>query len=130
MGAVRGRSNRTTELKMRMGLVRSGISGWQSNRDDLPGKPDFYFSSEKLAIFVDGCFWHGCEMCGHIPKTNQEFWRAKIERNRQRHEIVSRLLEKEDIQSIRFWEHELKHDLKTCIIQVKNCLDSSLDTVP
>lgn len=76
---------------------------------DLPGKPDFFFPSEKLAVFVDGCFWHGCPTCGHVPKSNSAFWRAKIQRNRERDESATEKLEAIGIKVIRFWEHELLH---------------------
>jgi len=122
MAAVRARGNRTTELRMQMGLVRAGISGWKSHRPELPGKPDFYFETARLAVFVDGCFWHGCKTCGHIPKTHQAFWAAKIARNRQRHRKVARLLRKEHIGVIRFWEHQLQENLERCISQIRGRL--------
>ncbi|ADV84869.1 DNA mismatch endonuclease vsr [Terriglobus saanensis SP1PR4] len=118
MGAVRGSGNRTTELRLKMALVRSGVRGWTANRSDLPGKPDFYFESARLAVFVDGCFWHGCGKCGHIPKTHQEFWATKIERNRNRHKKVSKLLKIERIRLLRFWEHQLRDDLHRCVRQI------------
>src|SRR5262245_30946950 len=78
MQAVRGKNNRTTERRLRMGLVRYGVSGWQVRPGGLKGNPDFLFISSKVAVFVDGCFWHGCAVCGHLPHTNRLFWRAKI----------------------------------------------------
>src|SRR5688500_15793960 len=73
MSAIRGKNNRSTEIKFRMALVRAGISGW-SIHENLPGRPDVYFSGARVAVFLDGCFWHGCARCGHIPKTNSLFW--------------------------------------------------------
>src|SRR4051812_44966339 len=84
MGLIRGKGNRTTELPLRLALVRNGVRDWNLHVAELPGKPDFYFPKQQLAVFVDGCFWHGCARCGHIPKTNSSFWGAKIERNRER----------------------------------------------
>jgi DNA mismatch endonuclease, patch repair protein len=119
MAAVRGRGNRSTELKLRMGLVRAGIEGWICNEANLPGKPDFYFPSAKLAVFVDGCFWHGCARCGHIPKTNSEFWAVKIDRNRRRHRKIATLLAKLGIRTVRFWEHQLRVDLPKCVSRIE-----------
>jgi len=99
-------------------MVRAGIGGWSSHRADLPGKPDFYFPSAKLAVFVDGCFWHGCARCGHIPKTNTGFWAAKIDRNRKRHRKVARLLNHRGIATLRFWEHQLRDHLDRCVARI------------
>ena len=115
MAAVRGRGNKTTELRLRMALVRSRIQGWICNESSLPGKPDFYFAEQKLAVFVDGCFWHGCSRCGHVPKTNNSFWAAKLDRNRKRHRKVARALRMNGIQVIRFWEHQLRESLNHCV---------------
>ncbi len=122
MSAIKGKNNKSTELKLSMAFVRAGISGWNRNYKELPGKPDFYFSNKKLAIFVDGCYWHGCPVCGHIPKTRSEFWKAKIERNKERDEKYNKELAKLGIKVIRFWEHELKDkiDLEKSINKIKN----------
>lgn len=108
MAAIRGKHNRSTELRLRMLLVKTGMRGWRLHHKDLPGKPDFYFQKAKLAIFVDGCYWHGCPKCGHIPKTRTAFWEAKIKRNQQRDKMKCLEIRKLGIKSIRIWEHELK----------------------
>jgi len=122
MAAVRGRGNKTTEVRFQMALVRAGIRGWSTQRTDLPGKPDFFFEAAKLAVFVDGCFWHGCNKCGHIPKTNTAFWTAKIERNRKRHRKVARLLNRQSIRTFRLWEHQLREHLERCVARIENHL--------
>ncbi len=109
-----------------MALVRTGISGWIGHPKDIPGKPDFYFESARLAVFVDGCFWHGCAKCGHIPKTNQTFWAAKIDGNRKRHRKVKRLLSAQGIDSLRFWEHQLQEDVHRCVAKIFNRLHEQL----
>jgi DNA mismatch endonuclease (patch repair protein) len=126
MGAVRSRGNRTTEVRLRMGLVRAGISGWAGHPIEIPGKPDFYFQIARLAVFVDGCFWHGCAKCGHIPKTNQAFWAAKIARNQQRHQEVGKMLARQKIKVLRFWEHELKEDLQSCVSSISKTRDREM----
>jgi len=113
MSAIRGKHNRTTELRLRMAFIRKGIKGWQLNAVELPGKPDFYFENSRLAVFVDGCYWHGCARCGHIPKTRSQFWAAKIKRNQQRDRQKQIALRKLGISTIRVWEHELKDGLNT-----------------
>jgi len=108
MSAIRGKHNRSTELRLRMALIRVGIKGWKLHAQELPGNPDFYFKRRKVAVFVDGCYWHGCPKCGHIPHTRSRFWAAKIKRNQQR-DIIKRMeLKKRGIAPMRIWEHELK----------------------
>jgi len=107
MAAIRGKHTRSTELALRMALVRSKITGWRLHEADLPGKPDVFFPRQKVAVFVDGCFWHGCPKCGHLPKTNRAFWRAKILRNKQRDRLAKSRLMRMRITTLRLWEHEL-----------------------
>jgi DNA mismatch endonuclease (patch repair protein) len=108
MSAIRGKNNRTTELPLRMAFVRKGIKGWRLHAKELPGNPDFYFKNRRLAVFVDGCFWHGCPRCGHIPKTRSMFWEKKIRRNHQRDQQKRMELRQIGISTIRIWEHQLK----------------------
>ncbi len=120
LSAVRGRNNRTTEVRFRLALVRSRIRGWKLQPVGLPGNPDFVFRKRRVAIFVDGCFWHGCSQCGHIPKTNSPFWAAKIQRNLERDKRNNIRLRKIGFQVVRIWEHELKNDLPGCVALVQN----------
>jgi DNA mismatch endonuclease (patch repair protein) len=108
MGKIKSKGNRTTEQSFRLALVRAGIQGWVLHPKQVFGTPDFYFPTKKVAIFVDGCFWHGCPKCGHIPRTRSAFWRTKIERNRTRTKSVSRRLRGDGIRVLRIWEHELQ----------------------
>lgn len=123
MSAVKGRGNKSTELKLRLGLVRAGLKGWKMGPKTLRGKPDFFFQRVQLAIFVDGCFWHGCPVCGHIPKKNKKFWETKISRNQERDIQTTSALEDQGIKVIRFWEHELKENLDICINQIENLVN-------
>jgi len=107
MSAIKGKNNSSTERLLRMALVRAGIRGWVTHVN-LPGKPDIYFPKKRIAVFLDGCFWHGCQRCGHIPKTNSLFWSTKIKRNRQRDQRNARLLRGQGIRVVRAWEHALK----------------------
>ena len=104
----RGRGNRSTEVRMRMALIRAGAKGWTLHAKDLPGTPDFFFARERLAIFVDGDFWHGNVKSKTIPKTREDFWRSKIEANRARDIRVSSEIRKRGIRVVRFWESSLR----------------------
>ena len=108
MKAVQSK-NTSVERRARMALVRHKIRGWILHPENLPARPDFYFPKIKLALFIDGCFWHGCRRCGHIPKVNRDFWCEKIRRNRARHSRDRRRLNAAGIVMIRVWEHEADH---------------------
>src|SRR5690606_12544112 len=82
MKAVKVKNNRTTERRLRLALVRSGVRGWKLRVRNLRGSPDFVFDARRLAIIIDGCFSNGCETCVHFPRTNAGFWKTKITRNR------------------------------------------------
>ena len=122
LSAVRGHNNRTTEQRLRLALVRARIRGWQLHPIGIPGKPDFIFPDRRIAVFVDGCFWHGCPKCGHIPKTNTPFWNAKIQRNIERDRATTQKLLDSDFQVTRIWEHELKDNLTTCVDRIAEML--------
>ncbi|MBI5384278.1 MAG: very short patch repair endonuclease [Verrucomicrobia bacterium] len=125
MRAVRGRGNKTTETRFRSALVRAGIRGWSIAPQNIPGRPDFYFAKARLAVFVDGCFWHGCPQCGHVPRTNSKFWRAKIERNRQRDRATTAALRAEGLRVVRLWEHKLRENLAGCVGRVHSLLNKA-----
>lgn len=106
MSRIRGRGNKDTEIALARLLRQNKITGW---RRHLPifGRPDFAFPKQKLAVFVDGCFWHGCPRCYCRPKSNRKYWDAKIARNRERDRKVSRELRRLGWRVIRIWEHDL-----------------------
>ncbi len=81
MAAIRSRGNGSTELRVMTIFREHGITGWRRHQT-LPGKPDLVFRRERLAVFVDGCFWHGCPRHCRMPKSREEFWKAKIARNK------------------------------------------------
>jgi DNA mismatch endonuclease (patch repair protein) len=108
MSAIRGKGNRTTELRFRLALVRKGIKGWKIHPRNVPGNPDFFFPGINLAIFLDGCFWHGCPVCGHVPRTNRLYWEEKIRRNKERDHEVAIRLQLDGIRVLRIWEHQLR----------------------
>jgi DNA mismatch endonuclease Vsr len=115
MAAVRHKGNRSTEKRFRAALIRYGIRGWELHPAALDGRPDFFFAGQKLAVFLDGCFWHGCDRCGHIPKKNNLYWQTKISRNKERDKIKTEKLTESGIQVLRFWEHEVQTSLSECL---------------
>lgn len=125
MARVRSTGNRTTEWRLRGALIKYGVSGWRLNSRELPGRPDFVFREAKVAVFVDGCFWHGCPSCGRLPKTRQAFWRTKIAANVLRDKRDNRKLRQLGWTVVRIWEHELKsRDTKRCISRIRRLLES------
>lgn len=115
MKGVRGKGNRTTEARFRAALSAAGIAGWHLNVRQMTGTPDFFFLEERLAVFVDGCFWHGCETCGHIPSKNRTFWQFKINRTRERDRRNTMLLRNQGVSVLRFWEHQVSDSLSLCV---------------
>jgi len=108
MARVRAKRNRSTEMRVAAHLIRRGISGWTRHAADIPGRPDFCFANARVAIFVDGCFWHGCKRCGrNVPHASRTFWIEKIDSNRRRDRRVGRLLRSRGYSVIRIWEHAL-----------------------
>jgi len=106
MARVRSSGNRSTELLV-VSLFRTHrINGWRRNHP-LPGKPDFAFPKQRLVVFVDGCFWHGCPKHCRMPSTNREYWNQKITRNTEHDKSINHTLRKQGWRVIRFWEHEL-----------------------
>ena len=107
MRAVKSRGNKSTELKLIEIFKEHKIVGWRRNYK-LFGKPDFVFPKQRLAIFVDGCFWHGHDCRNTKPADNADYWRRKIERNKTRDETVSKRLSEKGWQVIRIWECQLR----------------------
>jgi DNA mismatch endonuclease, patch repair protein len=111
MGRIRSRGTKSTEKRLRALLVAYGMRGWALGHDTgLPGRPDVVFSSRKLAVFVDGCFWHRCRKCRSLPVSNVGFWRTKILGNQARDRRATRELRKLGWAVLRIWEHELRDD--------------------
>lgn len=119
MSVIRSKGNRTTEWRIRSRLISARLFGWKVNDSGVFGRPDFVFREEKIAIFVDGYFWHGCKRCRSIPSSNHKFWLTKIERNQARDRLVNRTLKKDDWCVIRFWEHQVRKDPVGCIKKIK-----------
>ena len=108
MALIRGKGNKETELRL-MALFRAhGITGWRRGQK-LFGKPDFVFRGERVAVFVDGCFWHrhpGCKF-SYTPKSRPEFWLPKFEKTVARDRLVTQTLRAAGWKVVRVWECDL-----------------------
>jgi DNA mismatch endonuclease Vsr len=122
MSSVLSKGNRTTEKALRARLVSAGIVGWTLHSTDIQGKPDFVFPAQRIAVFVDGCFWHGCAKCRSIPESNRDFWVNRIGGNKRRDRRVNRALKKSGWTVLRFWEHDLRERPAYFIVKIKKAL--------
>ena len=124
MSLIKGKGNKRTEGVMVTLFKEEGITGWRRHLP-LPGRPDFTFRKERLMIFVDGCFWHGCPKCYRAPKGNRKFWESKISRNRERDREVNRELKKRGWRILRIAEHSLKKkDRHRLLFRIEKALRS------
>lgn len=130
MSRIRSRGNADTELALVRVFRARGITGWRRHiRVSVEGKarsgarrstlvprlavrPDFVFPKLKLAVFVDGCFWHACPQHATKPKSNAAFWRKKLAANQARDRLVTRTLRRTGWRVLRIWEHELRRNAK------------------
>lgn len=118
MSQVRGK-NTKPEMMLRKVLWQKGLRYRLHYK--LPGKPDIAFVAARIAVFVDGCFWHGCPQHGAIPETNRQSWETKIQGNIDRDKRVNNELESSGWKVLRFWEHEIKKDLN----HVVSCIEEN-----
>lgn len=121
MSMIRAK-NTKPEISLRKLIFANGLRGYRLHYR-LNGKPDIVFPRRKIAVFIDGCFWHKCPKCFIKPASNKKFWSRKIESNVKRDKDVNRALKKKGWKILRIWEHEVKHEkiVKRKIInRVKN----------
>jgi len=121
MQAVRSRDTKQ-ELRLRGALWSAGLTGYRVNLRCVIGTPDVVYTRWRVAVFVDGCFWHACPQCYREPASNVPFWTAKIEGNRRRDALVNEKLAAEGWLVIRLWEHEVRDDVQACVGRVRNAL--------
>jgi DNA mismatch endonuclease (patch repair protein) len=122
MARVRSTGNETTELRMARLLRSARVIGWRRHLR-LPGKPDFAWPNQRVALFIDGCFWHG-HRCGKniTPKTNGALWSFKIATNKKRDSRISQQLRRRGWCVLRVWECSLKNKPTVCISRIKAAL--------
>src|SRR5216684_3240900 len=117
MARVR-RSSTAPEIALRSALHGAGYRYRVNSGNALPGKPDIVLRRFRLAVFVDGCFWHGCPQHGTMPKTNTQFWRAKLLRNRKRDNGVDGLLRDLGWRVVRLWEHDVQDNMSRALRRI------------
>ena len=115
--------NTKPELVLRKALWRNGLRGYRLHQKRLPGNPDIAFTTKKVAVFVNGCFWHRCPHCQlSLPKTNTKFWKEKFQRNIQRDQAKQAELSKHNWKVEVIWECQIKEDLNTQVQKVRRLL--------
>ncbi|MCP4362118.1 MAG: DNA mismatch endonuclease Vsr [Chloroflexi bacterium] len=120
MRAVKSKGNRSTELRLIEMFKERGIKGWRRNYK-LLGKPDFVFPKARVAVFADGCFWHGHDCRNTKPADNANYWRQKIQRNVERDRKVTAELEQKNWRVIRLWECEIKKGAEEKLRLIEQC---------
>ena len=109
MSAIKSRNNKSTEIKFVRFLKDNKITGWRRTLK-LFGSPDFVFPKLKIVVFLDGCFWHRCQIHFKEPKSNLDYWEAKILRNTKRDKEVNQYYKKSYWKVLRVWEHDIKRN--------------------
>jgi DNA mismatch endonuclease Vsr len=116
-----------TSLEQRLAsfMWAAGVRGWRRHTKIERTRPDFAFSRQRLAVFVDGCFWHGCPQCCRRPASNTSYWHSKIDRNLQRDREQTHRLEAAGWRVVRVWGHEIERDPEGCALRVRLALGGS-----
>ena len=125
MRAIKATSNSTTERRLRALLIRNCIRGWKLHQTSVLGAPDFFFKTEQVAVFVDGCFWHGCPKCGHVPKANLSNWLQKLARNKERDRQIRNILKRSGVRVVQLWECDLRSRPSACFNKILRVLGST-----
>lgn len=128
MSHIKGKDT-TIEIAVRKYLYSKGIR-YRKNVKEIPGSPDISIKKYKIAIFINGCFWHGHQECKyfHLPKSNVEFWQNKIERNIERDEQNYQKLSKDGWLVIILWECEIKGDYEENMLRCYNQILNRVNT--
>mgnify|MGYP000693538815 CR=1 FL=1 len=116
MRQVKSKKNKSTELRLIEVFKEKGITGWRRNYA-VKGHPDFVFPKRKIAVFVDGCFWHGHDCRNVTPKENSDFWDKKRNYNKAHDEEITKLLTDKGWKVVRVWECELKNKNREILIE-------------
>jgi DNA mismatch endonuclease, patch repair protein len=120
MSRIKGK-NTDPEVRLRKLLFANGIRGYRVHYNIL-GKPDIVFVKRKIAIFIDGCFWHKCPVDFQEPETRKEFWMAKIDSNVERDTKNTLRLQEAGWTVVRFWEHEVRKNPNQVLSKISDLL--------
>jgi DNA mismatch endonuclease (patch repair protein) len=123
MAAVR-QKNTEPEVALRQALFAAGIRGWRLHYAKAPGRPDLAWPGRKVAVFVDGAFWHG-HPSRHRPGRSGRYWDEKIASNVGRDRRVDRELRQQGWRVVRLWDFEVKRDLASVVSRVRSALEAS-----
>ena len=116
--------NTKPELNLRRSLYADGVRGYRLNWKKAPGTPDIAFPGKKIAIFINGCYWHRCPHCElPLPKTNTEFWEEKFDKNIKRDKKKEKELLDLGWIVLVFWECKIKTNMKDCTNKIKAILE-------
>lgn len=121
------------EILLRKALWSAGVKGYRLNWKKVPGRPDIAFPGKRIAIFVNGCFWHRCQICDlPLPKTNVEFWSDKFKLNVERDALKTQRLEELGWTVFTVWECQITNDLENQVAKLKRSVlgSSSLVEAP
>lgn len=117
MSQIRGKDTKP-EMRLRRALFARGLR-YRLHKRGLPGRPDIAFPTEHVAVFVHGCFWHGCPEHYSPPKSRKSFWRKKLHDNRRRDRRKVEELEEQGWRVVVIWEHEIEDDVAACSKRVE-----------
>src|SRR5262249_45294732 len=120
MAAVRSK-NTAPELALRKALYAAGLRGWRCNFRGAPGSPDIAWVGRRVAVFVDGAFWHG-HPSRHRPGRSGEYWDAKIKANMVRDRKTDHELSRLGWKVIRIWDFDVRRDLTSCVARIEAAL--------
>ena len=122
MSRIKGK-NTKPEITLRQEMWKIGIKGYRLHWKKASGRPDIAFPSKKVAIFVNGCYWHRCPNCNpSFPKTHQDFWKEKFKQNKERDKNKINDLQEDGWKVIVIWECKIKKNIEECLNKIKDVL--------
>ena len=118
MSANKGK-NTKPEVVFRKYIYSMGLRGYRIHKKDIPGKPDIAFTKKKVAVFINGCFWHRCPKCNlPLPTANKEFWEDKFLRNQERDKRKELELCELGWKVVTIWECEINENIFGCLERI------------
>jgi DNA mismatch endonuclease, patch repair protein len=122
--------DKSAELALLQALHAESIRGYRLHDVTVPGTPDLVFRRLKIAVFVAGCFWHGCKKCYRAPKTNSGYWSMKVKRNTDRGAMVNAQCRENGWKVVRIWEHEAIYTPRRATWKIKVALQQQIECPP